>query len=100
MAIVINNYYGDSQQTIDLLTNIQNQNLQIMATIQEITAKVDQLQISLDNEQAAITAAISGLQQTITDLQASIVSGGTAAERQAVLYKLTAITADLESTIA
>ena len=71
-----------------------------MATIQEITAKVDQLQISLDNEQAAIVAAIAGLQQTITDLQTSIVSGGTEAERQAVLDKLTAITADLEATIA
>jgi hypothetical protein len=71
-----------------------------MPTLQELSTKVDELQTSLDEEQVAIQAAIDALNTTITDLQAQVTSGGTEADRQAVLDKLTAIKTDLEGTIA
>lgn len=82
-----------------LLTN--NSKLdQIMATIQELTAQVDELQVALDNEQAQVAAALEGLNQTIADLTALVADGGTEAERQALADKLAAIKADLEGTVA
>lgn len=87
------------EQVLGIL-NIHTQKLEtIMATLAEISAKADALQTALDAEQQQIADAITGLNQTITDLQALIVDGGTAAERQAVLDKLTAITSDLEDTV-
>lgn len=71
-----------------------------MASIQELSDKVDALQVSLDLEQAAVASAISGLNQTISDLQALLVDGGTAEQRQALADKLDAIKADLEGTVA
>lgn len=68
----------------------------VMATIKEISAKVDELQTALDAEQEQIKAAIDKLTAVITELE---TGGGTAEERQAVLDKLTAIKTDLESTI-
>ena len=75
-----------------------------MPTLQELSAKVDDLQVSLDNEQQqvkdlldAANATISGLNDTIAQLQAS---GGTDADRQAVADKLTALKTDLEGTVA
>jgi uncharacterized membrane-anchored protein YhcB (DUF1043 family) len=78
----------------------------IMASIKDLTAQVDDLQVALDAEQqqvadllAANTTAISNLEQTVADLQALLADGGTAEERQALADKITAIKADLESTI-
>lgn len=70
-----------------------------MASIQQLNDKLDELQVSLDNEQAQILDAIAALEQTILDLQAIVADGGTEAERQALLDKMDAIKADLESTI-
>jgi|ERR1044072_8051610 tetrahydromethanopterin S-methyltransferase subunit B len=72
---------------------------QIMATIQELSAKVDALQAALDQEQQEILDAIDALEQTIEDLQALVVDGGTEAERQAVSDKLDAVIADLQATV-
>lgn len=75
-----------------------------MPTLQELNAKVDELQGSLDAEQVAIQAAIDGLTAVAADLQtqldAAIAAGGTDADRQALLDKITAIKTDLEATIA
>lgn len=71
-----------------------------MPTLQELSAKVDELQVSLDAEQVAIQAAIDGLNETITTLQGQVAEGGTSEERQAVLDKLESIKTDLEATIA
>jgi hypothetical protein len=71
-----------------------------MASIQELSEKVDALQVSLDLEQEAVNNAIAGLSQTIADLQALIVDGGTAEQRQELADKLDAIKADLEGTVA
>lgn len=70
-----------------------------MPTLAELSAKVDELQASLDAEQLQIQAAIDGLNGTITDLQALVAAGGTEADRQAVLDKLNALKTDLEGTI-
>lgn len=70
-----------------------------MATIQELSAKVDALQVALDLEQQQIADAIAALQATVADLQALVVDGGTAEERQAVSDKLDAVIADLQATI-
>ena len=78
-----------------------------MPTLAEVKALADQLQISLDLEQqqvadllAAKDAAIAALDLVVADLQAQLVDGGTAAERQAVLDQLNAIKSDLEATVA
>lgn len=75
-----------------------------MPDLPEINAKVDELQAALDLEQQQVAdllaqnaATIATLTETIAALEAS---GGTEAERQAVLDKLNALKADLEATVA
>jgi hypothetical protein len=72
--------------------------LRIMATIAELSEKVDELQASLDAEQEKIAAAIGALKQTIADLQAVLAEGATPEAIQAVVDKVDAIKADLEAT--
>lgn len=67
-----------------------------MASISDLSAKVDQLQAALDNEQEQIKAAIDALTATVAELQ---VSGGTEIERQALSDKLDSVIADLQATI-
>lgn len=78
-----------------------------MPTIQEISAKADELQVALDIEQQQVAdllalkeAAIVSLNETIAALELLVADGGTAAERQAVLDKLDATKTDLEGTVA
>lgn len=77
-----------------------------MPTLQELSAKVDELQVALDAEQqevadliAARDAAITTLNATVADLQAQVASGGTEADRQAVIDKLNSAITDLQSTV-
>ena len=75
-----------------------------MPTIQELSAKVDELQAALDAEQVDIQAAIDALKTAAADLQtqldAAVASGGTDADRQAVIDKINSVITDLQSTIA
>lgn len=75
-----------------------------MPTIQELSAKVDELQTALDDEQVQIQAAIDALKTAAADLQtqldAAIAAGGTDAERQAVIDKINGVITDLQATIA
>ena len=75
-----------------------------MATLEEISMKVDELQAALDAEQEQIAilisakdAAITGLTESIVALEAMVVEGGTAEARQAVVAKIEAVKADLEA---
>jgi len=75
-----------------------------MATLEEISAKVDELQAALDAEQEQIAilisakdAAITGLTESIAALEAMVAEGGTAEARQAVVEKIEAVKADLEA---
>lgn len=70
-----------------------------MATIKELSAKVDELQSVLDIEQQQIADALAKLQATVDDLTTQLADGGTAEERQAVLDKLNAVITDLQATI-
>lgn len=91
----IHHHDASASKIDEILTNT---NL-IMASITELNAKVDTLQTALDEEQQQIAQAIADLQQTVTNLEALIVSGGTEAERQALSDKLDAIVTDLKGTI-
>lgn len=71
-----------------------------MPTLAELNAKVDELQTALDAEQQQIADAIAALNTTIADLEALVAAGGTEAERQAILDKLSTIKTDLEGTVA
>lgn len=71
----------------------------IMATLAELSAKVDTLQTALDEEQQQIKDAIDSLNQIVTDLKAQVADGGTAEERQAVADKIDAVITDLKGTI-
>lgn len=71
-----------------------------MPTLAEVSAKVDELQTALDAEQVQIADAIAALQTTVTDLTAQVVSGGTEADRQAVVDKISAVITDLQATVA
>src|SRR5688572_4308212 len=57
----------------------------IMATIQELSTKVDELQAALDAEQQQVIDAIKKLQDSVDEL---LASGGSVEERQAVADKL------------
>lgn len=77
-----------------------------MPTLEEISAKADELQTALDAEQQQVqdllaekNATIENLNGVITELQGQIADGGTAEQRQAVLDKLNALKADLEATV-
>jgi hypothetical protein len=71
-----------------------------MPTLQEVSAKVDELQTALDDEQVQIKNAIDALTSANADLQAQVASGGTDADRQAVVDKINAVISDLQGTIA
>lgn len=90
--IHIHNHFKNEELILQKLDNI-------MATIAELNAKVDELQAALDLEQEQIAASIATLQQAVTDLTQQLADGGTEAERQAVLDKLNSAIADLQSTI-
>lgn len=79
---------------------IIKQQRNIMATIQELSAKVDELQTKLDAEQQQVQDAINNLNSVVAQLQQQLTDGGTAEERQAVLDKLNATISDLEGTVA
>lgn len=72
----------------------------IMEKLNELSTKVDALQVALDAEQAQIAAAIDGLSATIVDLQAQLAAGVTPDAVQAIIDKVQNIKADLEGTVA
>lgn len=91
---------GDNEQILKLLQTTHQKLNTIMATLQEVSAKVDELQTALDVEQEQIQAALATLQSAVDDLTAQLADGGTPEERQAVLDKVTSAIADLESTVS
>lgn len=91
----------DSEVT-KLLREILNINKNTMASIAELTQKVDALQAALDAEQQEIQDAIAALNTTVQELRDQIANneGGTVEERQALADKLDAIKSDLEGTVS
>ena len=77
-----------------------------MPDLNELNAKVDELQTALDEEQQQVAdliasrdAAIATLETTVADLQAQVTAGGTDADRQAIVDKVNSAIADLKSTV-
>ena len=97
--MIFNFYYGNSENTNVLLNQIVNKLNLLEINIQELTAKVDLLDATLQSEQESIALALAGLNQLVTELNALVADGGTEAERQALADKLDVITADLAATI-
>lgn len=102
MALInINKYYSLDVIGIEKsLKTINNKLNYLMANMQDLSAKVDSLQTALDTEQEQIAAAISALEQTVTNLQEMVTEGGTAEERQALADKIDSIKNDLQGTIS
>lgn len=97
--------FNDFERKLDRIHShldfIIKQNTEIMATITQLTEKVDALQASLDAEQQEIQDAINALNTTVQELRDQIANneGGTVEERQALADKLDGIKSDLEGTI-
>lgn len=78
-----------------------------MPTIDELSAKVDEVQAALDAEQQQVAdllaeknSTIETLNGVVADLQTQLADGGTTEQRQAVLDKLNSLKADLEATVS
>jgi len=78
---------------------IINQLNTIMATLAELTDKLNELQAALDNEQAQVQSAIDGLTAQIAALNEQIANGASPEQLTEVVAKIEAIKADLEGTI-
>jgi len=78
-----------------------------MALIDDLNAKVTELQTTVDAEQVQIDALLTanaatvvGLTEQITALNAALAAGATAEQLTAVITALDAIKADVEATVA
>lgn len=67
----------------------------------ELTAKVSELEISVDTEQQQVTDLVAQKDKTIADLQAIIDNGNpdSTPEIQAVLDKVQSVITDFEATV-
>ena len=83
----------DTRKILENQYLIINQNLEIMATIEEVQQAVTDLQASVDAKQAAIATAIAAL-----EAQVAAGSAATPEQLQAVIDSLKATQADVEST--
>jgi len=90
-------HHGDDavHAKLNHLTHLTNK---IMATVTELNEKVDLLQATIDETQAAALGKITSLETTIQELRDEIAAGGNATALQAIADKLDAATADLKST--
>lgn len=90
-----------------ILKEIINQNqITIIANLQELQDKVAELQASVDAEQAQIEQLVNGQTQTIAaleaqiaELQALVDAAPTPEQLQAVVDNLQSIKSDVESTV-
>jgi hypothetical protein len=101
MAVNINihhHYHQPEKSKTDRL--ILKKLKQIMASIQELSAEVTNLQTALDAEQEQVRLAIEALDEQIAVLRGMLADGGTAEERQALMEQIQSIRGDLENTIA
>lgn len=98
------NFFTNRRLLREILFQLQlnNEKSKKMATsIKDLEAKVDQLQTSIDNEQAQVATVITGLKEANTSLQAIIDAGGVVTPEQldALATKLDTAITDLQSTI-
>jgi hypothetical protein len=80
--------------TININSNLN----QIMSKIDELSAEVAKLQVSVDATQEKVLIAVSGLKATIASLEALLAEGASAEQIQAVIDAVKVVSADVEST--
>lgn len=71
----------------------------LMATVEEISAKADILQQTLDAVQDKVSTGTAAVQAEIANLRAQIASGASAPQLQAIADKLDAAIADIGTTV-
>lgn len=111
---ITNNYQGlgkedhERLKRVEQIVNINNhQNLQIMASVQELNDKVDQLtaanvdlQATVDSEQADIKAILDNNVSVVADLTQQIADLKAAAAGKIDPAELDPITAKIDASIA
>lgn len=106
MNINVYHHFPPNHEQSQILKQINIKLDLIMSKVDDLSTQVDALQASVDVLQAKVqafedaqAATIAGLNKVIADLQAQIAASGTPEALQAVLDKVTAIKADVESTV-
>lgn len=96
----------DKEDNSEVLNQINKKLDKIMALIDDLNAKVVELQEALDTEQAQIktlvdgqNVTIAGLNAQVTELQGMLADGATPTQLQAVIDNLNTIKTDLEGTV-
>lgn len=77
---------------------LKNQD-KIMATIQELQAKIVELETAVNDEQQEVSNALAALEAKIAELEAIIANGGNATELQAAVDSISTIIEDVKTTI-
>lgn len=100
-TIDINVNINPTQQSevLEIVKKLFTQNQTIMATIADLTAKVAELEATVNTEQQEIADALAALQAEVTRLTDIIAAGGTPEALQAEVDKIQAIIDDVKSTI-
>lgn len=97
----------DAAEILSTLNILKLQNKNIMAAIDDLKAKVAELQTSVDAEQAQIQTLLDQSNNTITELQAQVATlqgelanGATAAQIAEVVTGIQSTIDDIKSTVA
>lgn len=89
-------FHNNNEQLLKRLLKNQKQ---IMASIEQLNTKVDELQAALTTEREQIQAAIDGLTTEVENLNQIITDGGTAEQRQALADRIDGIKNELAAII-
>lgn len=96
-AIIVNAYQWFTVRKTLIFLNLKLYN--IMAKIQELEAKVDELTQAIADEHAQVTEALANLQTTVDELTAALAEAGTPEDVQRLIDKVNADLAAVKQII-
>lgn len=101
MELHVHIHYHGLEKIEHKLNHLINLNTKTMATIAELNQRVSDLQLAVDTEQQEIADALGKLNAEVQRLNDIIQSGGgaTPEELQTVVDNISAVIADVQSTI-